>query len=72
MAQKDDIVEYRGLIEESLPGATFRVRLENNHEILAKPAGKLRKNNIRLSMGDEVKVEMSTYDLTKGRITYRF
>lgn len=72
MAKKDDIIEMRGVVDEALPGATFRVRLENNHEILATIAGKMRKFNIRLSVGDDVKVEMSTYDLTRGRITYRF
>ena len=71
MAKKDDTIEARGVIDEALPGATFRVLLENDHEIMAKPAGKLRKFNIRLSVGDEVKVELSPYDLTKGRITFR-
>ena len=72
MADKKDFLEVRGTIEELLPGATFRVRLENDHEIIAHISGKLRKFRIRLSNGDEVKVEMTPYDLTKGRITYRF
>ncbi|PIZ95297.1 MAG: translation initiation factor IF-1 [Candidatus Magasanikbacteria bacterium CG_4_10_14_0_2_um_filter_37_12] len=72
MAKKDDIIEVRGVVDEALPGAKFRVRLENDHEVIATIAGKMRKFNIRLSVGDEVRVEMSTYDLTKGRITYRF
>ena len=72
MAKKDDIIEVRGVVDEALPGAKFRVRLENEHEVIATIAGKMRKFNIRLGVGDEVRVEMSTYDLTKGRITYRF
>ena len=62
----------RGSIEELLPGAMFRVKLENGHEIIAHLSGKMRMNHIRLGVGDEVKVEMTPYDLTKGRITYRF
>lgn len=69
---KEDIIEARGTIEEALPGTKFRVILENDHEIIATIAGKMRKFNIRLSVGDEVKLEISPYDLTKGRITYRF
>lgn len=69
---KKGVVEMRGEIEELLPGATFRVRLENDHEIIAHLAGKLRMYRIRLGVGDEVKVEMTPYDLNKGRITYRF
>lgn len=69
---KADIIEIKGTIEELLPGATFRVKLENDHMVIAHMAGKLRKNNIRLGLGDDVKVEMTPYDLTKGRITYRF
>lgn len=69
---KKDVVEVRGVIRELLPGATFRVQLENDHEILAHLAGKLRMNRIRLGVGDEVKVEMTPYDLSKGRIIYRF
>ncbi len=69
---KKDVVEVRGTIEELLPGAHFRVRLENDHEVRAHLAGKMRMYRIRLGVGDEVKVEMTPYDLTKGRITYRY
>lgn len=72
MKNKTDVVEIRGTIEELLPAGTFRVRLESEHEIIAHLSGKMRMNRIRLSVGDEVKVEMTPYDLTKGRITYRF
>jgi translation initiation factor IF-1 len=72
MATKKDVLEVRGTIEEMLPGATFRVRLENDHEVLAHLSGKMRMHRIRLGVGDEVKIEMTPYDLTKGRITYRF
>lgn len=65
-------MEMRGTIDELLPGATFRVKLENGHEVIAHLAGKMRMNRIRLGAGDEVKVEMTPYDLTKGRITYRY
>jgi translation initiation factor IF-1 len=69
---KKDVVEFKGTIEELLPGATFRVLLENDHEVLAHLAGKMRMHRIRLGVGDEVKVEMTPYDLSKGRITYRY
>ena len=72
MVKNSDAVEIRGTIEELLPGATFRIKLENDHEVIAHLAGKMRMNRIRLGIGDEVKVEFSPYDLTKGRITYRF
>ena len=72
MPKKNDTIEVRGSIDEALPGAKFRVRLENDHEVIATIAGKMRKFNIRLTVGDEVRVEMSPYDLSKGRITYRF
>ena len=71
MANKDTI-EVRGEILELLPGAKFRVTLETGHEVMAHLAGKMRMNRIRLGVGDEVKVEMTPYDLSKGRITYRF
>ena len=70
--QKKDILEVRGTIDELLPGAKFRIRLENDHEVIAHLSGKMRMFNIRLNVGDEVKVEITPYDLTKGRITYRF
>ncbi|MFA5062073.1 MAG: translation initiation factor IF-1 [Patescibacteria group bacterium] len=67
-----DIIELRGSIEELLPATTFRVKLESGQMIIAHLAGKMRLNKIRLGVGDSVKVEMTPYDLTKGRITYRF
>jgi translation initiation factor IF-1 len=72
MTAKNDVLEVRGTIEELLPGAKFRVKLENDHEIMAHLGGKMRKFNIRLGVGDDVKVEITPYDLSKGRITYRF
>ena len=72
MAKNSDVVEIRGTIEELLPGATFRVKLENDHEIIAHLSGKMRMYRIRLGVGDEVKIELTPYDLSKGRITFRF
>ena len=69
---KQDFLEFKGQVKELLPNAMFRVKLENNHEVLAHTAGKLRKNRIRVLTGDNVQVEMTPYDLTKGRITFRF
>ena len=66
-----DVIEIEGTIVESMPNAMFRVKLENDHEILAHISGKIRKNFIRILPGDKVKVEMTPYDLTKGRITFR-
>ena len=66
-----DVIEIEGTILESMPNAMFRVKLENGHEILAHISGKIRKNFIRILPGDRVKVEMTPYDLTKGRITFR-
>ncbi|MGN0192078.1 MAG: translation initiation factor IF-1 [Candidatus Gastranaerophilaceae bacterium] len=66
-----DVLEIEGTITESLPNAMFRVELENGHEILAHISGKIRKNFIKILPGDKVKVEMTPYDLTRGRITYR-
>ena len=68
---KDDVIEVSGKIIEALPNATFQVELENGHKILAHVSGKLRMNFIRILPGDKVTVEMSPYDLTKGRITWR-
>lgn len=68
---KNDIIEMEGVIQESLPNANFKVQLENGIEILAHVSGKIRKNFIRVLPGDKVKVELSPYDLTKGRITFR-
>ncbi len=72
MGKKDGAIELEGTITESLPNAMFRVELENGHEVLGHTAGKMRKNRIRVLVGDEVLVELTPYDLTKGRITYRF
>lgn len=72
MGKQNDFLEVRGTIDELLPGAKFRVKLENEHEVIAHLSGKMRMFNIRLNVGDEVKVEMTPYDLSKGRITYRF
>ena len=66
-----DVIEFEGTIIEPLPNAMFRVGLENGHEILAHISGKIRKNFIKILPGDKVKVEMTPYDLTRGRITYR-
>jgi translation initiation factor IF-1 len=68
---KEELLEFPGTVSEVLPNATFRVKLENDHEIIAHTAGKMRKNRIRVSAGDKVLVEMTPYDLTKGRITFR-
>jgi translation initiation factor IF-1 len=67
-----DAIELEGTVSEVLPNATFRVKLENNHEVLAYLSGKMRQNYIRVLEGDRVKVEMSPYDLTRGRVTYRY
>jgi translation initiation factor IF-1 len=69
---KEELLEMRGTIRELLPNAMFRVELENGHEVLGHTAGKMRKNRIRVLVGDEVLCELTPYDLTKGRITYRF
>lgn len=66
-----DAIQMMGTVTEVLPNTTFRVKLENGHEVLAYVSGKMRKNYIRILTGDKVKVEMTPYDLTKGRITYR-
>ena len=69
---KEDLIEFSGTITEVLPNAMFRVKLENEHEILAHTSGRMRKNRIRVLAGDKVTVEMTPYDLSRGRITYRF
>ena len=69
---KEEKIEFKGKVTELLPNAMFRVKLENDHDVLAHTAGKLRKNRIRVLTGDRVLVEMTPYDLTKGRITFRF
>ncbi len=71
MAQEEKL-GFPGAVEELLPNATVRVELENGHEIIAHTAGKMRKNRIRVLAGDKVQGEMTPYDLTKGRINYRF
>ena len=69
---KEDLIEFPGVVTELLPNAMFRVKLDNNHEVLAHTSGKMRKNRIRVLAGDRVNVEMTPYDLTKGRITFRY
>ena len=69
---KQDFLEFKGKVTALLPNTMFRVTLENKHEILAHIAGKLKKNRIRILTGDNVLVEVTPYDLTKGRIIYRF
>ena len=68
---KDDVIELEGVVAEALPNAMFQVELQNGHKILAHISGKLRLNYIKILPGDKVTVEMSPYDLTKGRITWR-
>ena len=68
---KEDLIEMRGLVNEVLPDSRFRVTLENGHQITAYSGGKMRKHNIRVLAGDSVSLEMSPYDLSKGRITFR-
>jgi translation initiation factor IF-1 len=68
---KDDVMEFEGEVIETLPNTTFRVKLENGHVVMAHISGKMRKHYIRILTGDKVKVEMTPYDLTKGRITFR-
>ena len=68
---KEGVIEFEGIVSELLPNAMFRVTLENDHQILAHTSGKMRKNRIRVLAGDKVNVEMTPYDLTKGRITFR-
>ena len=69
---KQDIIEVRGVVEELLPAGSFKVKLENGHMVLAHLAGRMRMNKIRIMLGDAVKVEITPYDLSKARITYRF
>jgi len=68
---KEDLLEFEGSVTELLPNAMFRVKLDNGHEVLAHTSGKMRKNRIRVLVGDKVNVEMTPYDLSKGRITFR-
>ena len=69
---KEGSIEFQGVVLELLPNAMFKVKLENDHEILAHSSGKMRKNRLRVLAGDKVTVEMTPYDLTKGRITFRW
>ena len=69
---KEGSIEFQGIVLELLPNAMFKVKLENDHEILAHSSGKMRKNRIRVLTGDKVTVEMTPYDLTKGRIIFRW
>jgi translation initiation factor IF-1 len=68
---KEDVIEVEGVVVEALPNTNFKVELENGHQILAHISGKLRMNYIKILPGDKVKVELSQYDLTRGRITWR-
>ena len=70
--KKEDKIEMEGTVIEALPATQFRVRLDNGHEILAYLSGKMRKYYIRILLGDRVRVELSPYDLTRGRIVYRY
>jgi len=69
---KDGVIEVEGIVKEALPNTLFKVELENGHEILAHSSGKMRMHYIRILPGDKVKVELSPYDLNRGRITYRY
>jgi translation initiation factor IF-1 len=68
---KEDLIETEGAVSELLPNAMYRVRLDNGHEVLAHSSGKLRRRHIRILVGDRVSIEMTPYDMTKGRITFR-
>lgn len=72
MAKEDGKIQVEGTVVEALPGTQFKVRLENGHEVLAYLSGKMRKYYIRILLGDRVRVEMSPYDLNRGRIVYRY
>lgn len=69
---KDGVIEVEGVVKEALPNTSFKVELENGHVILAHSSGKMRMNYIRILPGDKVKLELSPYDLTRGRIVYRY
>jgi translation initiation factor IF-1 len=68
---KEELLEFPGIVTELLPNATFRVKLENGHMVIAHTSGRMRKNRIRVLVGDKVVVEMTPYDLSKGRIKFR-
>lgn len=69
---KEDVIQMQGEVVENLPNATFRVKLENGHQVLGHISGKMRMHYIRILPGDKVQVELTPYDLTRGRITYRY
>ncbi|HEX2849037.1 MAG TPA: translation initiation factor IF-1 [Acidimicrobiales bacterium] len=69
---RDDVVLAEGIVDEALPNLSFRVKLDNGHQVLAHLSGKMRKNRIRVLVGDRVQVELSVYDLNRGRVTYRY
>ena len=71
-ASKEDAIEVEGMVVEPLPNAMFRVQMENGHKVLAHVSGKMRMHRIRILPGDKVTMQLSPYDLTRGRITYRF
>ena len=71
MADKQDVIEFEGIVEDTLPNAQFKGKLPNGHEVLAHVSGKIRMNYIRILPGDRVTIEISPYDLTRGRITFR-
>jgi len=68
---KEELIEFEGVVLELLPNAMFRVKLDNGHEIIAHTSGRMRKNRIRVLVGDRITVEMTPYDLTRGRVTHR-
>jgi translation initiation factor IF-1 len=72
VAKSDDVIEVEGTVVEPLPNAMFRVKLDNGHEVLCHISGKMRMYHIRILPGDRVKMEMSSYDLERGRITHRY
>ncbi len=72
MGKKEEKIEIEGTVVEALPGTQFRVRLDTGHEVLAYLSGRMRKYYIRILLGDRVRVELSPYDLTRGRIVYRY
>jgi len=72
VTKKEEKIEVDGIVVEALPGTQFKVKLDNQHEVLAYLSGKMRRHYIRILRGDRVRVELSPYDLTRGRITYRF
>jgi translation initiation factor IF-1 len=69
---KEELMEFEGVVLELLPNAMFKIQLDNGHEILGHTSGRMRKNRIRVLVGDKVTVEMTPYDLTKGRVIHRF